>query len=195
MTVPHTRPLVISAHASEPSLVRDYHTWDARLVVPGAAALETEMQLAAAGFDAIGLTALVTHYIAGPEFPDASHALLKAFADLADRQLPLKTLEKYISRVQQQLAQQTEDSHEIATVVGALEQQYDKEVRRLQKKKSSLLEPGQDIPTGEELGAEFEAFLARMNDAADTDSEADGEDTEKPGDSNDPHDDGEGDTQ
>ena len=195
MTVPHTRPLVISAHASEPSLVRDYHTWDARLVVPGAAALETEMQLSAAGFDAIGLTAHVPHYIAGSEYPEASHALLKAFADLADRELPLKTLEKDISRVQQQLAQQTEDSHEIATVVGALEQQYDKEVRRLQKKKSSLLEPGQDIPTGEELGAEFEAFLARMNDAADTDSAAGGEDPADPTDSNDPHDDGEGDTQ
>lgn len=167
MTVPHTRPLVVSAHASDPSLVRKYHTWDARLVIPGAAALETELQLSREGFDTIGLTAHAPHYIAASEYPEASYALLNAFSDLAGRELPLKALQKDMAKVQQQLAQQTEDSHEIATVVGALEHQYDKEVQRLRKAKNSLLEPGEDIPTGEELGAEFEAFLARMNEAQD----------------------------
>src|SRR5699024_9050962 len=137
MTVPHTRPLVISAHASDPSLVRDYHTWDARLVIPGAAALETEMQLSAAGFDAIGLTAHVPLDLAGVECSEARAALLQAVGAPAARELPLRAVDKDMSRAQQQLAQQTEESDEIGAVVGALEQQYDKDVRRLRKKKSS----------------------------------------------------------
>ena len=82
-----------------------------------------------------------------------------------------------MERVQQQLAEQVEESHEIATVVGALERQYDAEVERLRRtKENNLLEPGQDIPTGDELGAEFEAFLQGVSgaEAGTSDTDTDG---------------------
>ena len=43
------------------------------------------------------------------------------------------------------------------------------------KRENNLLKPGQDIPTGEELGAEFEAFLQNMSDEnrSDTDEQED----------------------
>lgn len=176
MTVPHTRPLVISAHASDSSLIQDFHTWDSRMIVPGAAALETEKKLNRHGFETIGLTAHVPHYIAASDYPEATLRLLQAFADVADRDLPLKALEKELERVQHQLQDQVEDSQEIATVVSALEHQYDAEMERMRRKReNNLLKPGQDIPTGEELGAEFEAFLQNMSDEnrSDTDEQED----------------------
>ncbi len=180
MTVPHTRPLVISAHASDSSLIQDFHTWDSRMIVPGAAALETEKKLNRHGFETIGLTAHVPHYIAASDYPEATLRLLQAFGEVADRDLPLKALEKELERVQHQLQDQVEDSQEIATVVSALEHQYDAEMERMRRKReNNLLKPGQDIPTGEELGAEFEAFLQNMSDengadnSADTDTDAD----------------------
>lgn len=165
MTVPHTRPLVISAHSSDSSLIQDFHTWDSRMIVPGAAALETEKKLNRHGFETVGLTAHVPHYIAASDYPEAPLRLLQAFGKVANRELPLKALEKELERVQHQLQDQVEDSQEIATVVSALEHQYDAEMDRMRRKReNNLLKPGQDIPTGEELGAEFEAFLQNMSD-------------------------------
>lgn len=182
MTVPHTRPLVISAHASDSSLIQDFHTWESRMIVPGAAALETEKKLNRHGFETIGLTAHVPHYIAASDYPEATLRLLQAFADVADRDLPLKALEKELERVQHQLQDQVEDSQEIATVVSALEHQYDAEMERMRRKReNNLLKPGQDIPTGEELGAEFEAFLQNMSDenGADTGQDDNAADTDE----------------
>ena len=174
MTVPHTRPLVISAHASDSSLIQDFHTWDSRMIVPGAAALETEKKLNRHGFETIGLTAHVPHYIAASDYPEATLRLLQAFGEVANRDLPLKALERELERVQHQLQDQVEDSQEIATVVSALEHQYDAEMERMRRKReSNLLKPGQDIPTGEELGAEFEAFLQNMSDENGADNSAD----------------------
>lgn len=165
MTVPHTRPLVISAHSSDSLLIQDFHTWDSRMIVPGAAALETEKKLNRHGFETVGLTAHVPHYIAASDYPEAPLRLLQAFGKVANRELPLKALEKELERVQHQLQDQVEDSQEIATVVSALEHQYDAEMERMRRKReNNLLKPGQDIPTGEELGAEFEAFLQNMSD-------------------------------
>ncbi|MCG7257949.1 MULTISPECIES: PAC2 family protein [unclassified Corynebacterium] len=182
MTVPHTRPLVISAHASDSSLIQDFHTWESRMIVPGAAALETEKKLNRHGFETIGLTAHVPHYIAASDYPEATLRLLQAFADVADRDLPLKALEKELERVKHQLQDQVEDSQEIATVVSALEHQYDAEMERMRRKReNNLLKPGQDIPTGEELGAEFEAFLQNMSDenGADTGQDDNAADTDE----------------
>lgn len=164
MTVPHTRPTVLTAHSSHKDLIRDYLTWDARMIVPGAAALRTELKLSQQGIETVGLTAHVPHYIAATDYPAATSALLRACSNLADRRIPVAALDDDIARVKQQLAEQVDDSQEIATVVGALEQQYDAEMdRRRKRADNALVAPGEDIPTSEELGAEFEAFLAELN--------------------------------
>ncbi|WP_459611640.1 PAC2 family protein [Corynebacterium urogenitale] len=165
MTVPHTRPLVISAHASDEELVQDFHTWDSRMIIPGAAALDTELKLSKQGVKTVGITAHVPHYIAASDYPEATHALLKAAGKLTQREVPLGALEADMEKVKRQLAEQVEDNHEIGTVVSALERQYDAEAERMRRRRdNNLLQPGQEIPTGEELGAEFEAFLADLSD-------------------------------
>ena len=177
MPVPHTRPLLISAHSSDPNLARQYHSWDARMLIPGAASLEVERKFTELGMDAIGITAHVPHYIAASEYPLATKRILEAVTDLTERDLPLKSLEGDIEKVEEQLAEQVGESHEIATVVGALERQYDQEVERLEKRRqNSLLAPGQSIPTGDELGAEFEEFLAAMSNEDQPDNPEEDED-------------------
>lgn len=171
MTVPHTRPLVISAHASDPSLVADLQQWEARMIIPGSAALRLELALGRAGADTVGLTAHVPHYIAASDYPEATWALLHTVEKVADLHLPLRALQADMEKVRSQLAEQVEESGEIATVVTALEQQYDNEMARLRRRReNTLLAPGQDVPSGDELGAEFEKFLAGITgDGADAD--------------------------
>ncbi|WP_052317271.1 PAC2 family protein [Corynebacterium terpenotabidum] len=179
MTVPHTRPLVISAHSSDPALVADLQRWESRMIIPGAAALNIELSLSRAGTDTVGLTAHVPHYIAASDYPEATYGLLHTVEQVGDLQLPLRALQTDMEKVRTQLAEQVESSGEIATVVAALERQYDNEMARLrQQRENTLLAPGQEVPSGEELGAEFERFLAGMTgdgeDGEATDGPADG---------------------
>ena len=58
--------------------------------------------------------------------------------------------------------EQVDASPEIAQVVAALERQYDAFVTAQENR--SLLARDEDLPSGEELGAEFERFLAQHAD-------------------------------
>ena len=112
------------------------------------------------------------HDITLPSFPNQ-----KADAVVTEREIPLGALDADIDRMKRQLADQVEENQEIAAIVGALEQQYDLEAERQRKRReNNLLAPGEDIPTGDELGAEFEAFLAEMSTSPGEQPEAQGSD-------------------
>lgn len=161
MTVPHTRPLGIIAHGSDQRKLMDMHKWGNRVTVPGAASLNIEYELARRGRDAFGFTAQVPHYVAASEYPLASLRLLQEVAKIAGLDLPLEALERESARVAEILNAQTNESGEVSQLVNFLEEQYDQEVRRRKALESSpLLGPDGEMPSGDELGAEFEKFLA-----------------------------------
>ena len=60
------------------------------------------------------------------------------------------------------IAEQVESSTEVAQVVTALERQYDAFVNAQENR--SLLAHDEELPSGDELGAEFERFLAQQTD-------------------------------
>jgi phage shock protein A len=66
------------------------------------------------------------------------------------------------AEVHNKINEQVESSAEVAQVVSALERQYDAFGCRQENR--SLLARDEDLPSGEELGAEFERFLAQQDD-------------------------------
>ena len=98
-------------------------------------------------------------------YPAATHELLDAVARTSDLALPLRSLEQDSVRVTAQLTEQVEDSAEIQHVVHQLEQQYDEELERYRNAHPKAMLPGeQDMPTGDEIGEEFERFLATLDE-------------------------------
>lgn len=165
MTVPHTRPLIVSAHGNSPRLVGDMYRFDGKVVVPGAAALNIERTLANLGREVAGYTAHVPHYVAASPYPEAMLNLLRSVASNAQLDLPLRALEQDSRKVAEQLAEQTSDSAEVRQVVQALEEQYDDAVEKYRADNPRAVMPGEAaIPTGEELGEEFERFLAQIDE-------------------------------
>ncbi|MDR7329503.1 PAC2 family protein [Corynebacterium guangdongense] len=165
MQVPHTRPMVVMAHGNSKDLVGDLVTWDARLTVPGAAALFIERELHKRGHNVGGFTAQVPHYLSQSPYPLATHQLLTAIQDATGLKFPLRSLEADIQRANQQLGQYMEANPEIMHLVHALEAQYDQELERYRQKHPDMRLPGEEaMPSGDELGAEFEAFLASIED-------------------------------
>ncbi|CFD68836.1 hypothetical alanine and leucine rich protein [Mycobacterium tuberculosis] len=75
-------------------------------------------------------------------------------------QLPLAVLAEAAAEVQAKIDEQVQASAEVAQVVAALERQYDAFIDAQENR--SLLTRDEDLPSGDELGAEFERFLAQQ---------------------------------
>jgi len=159
MAVPHTRPSGITAHATRSELVTDYEPWINAVQVPASAGHLLEYRLGQAGHDAVGFAVHVPHYVAQMEYPAAAEALLEATARVSGLQLPTEDLRAAAERVRSEIDAQVEQSSEVASVVAALESQYDAFVA--DRGRDNLLADGAaKLPTADELGAELERFLA-----------------------------------
>ena len=159
MAVPHTRPVSMTAHASDRELIADHQPWVGEVQVPGSVSNLLEYRMAQHGHEAVGFTVHVPHYLAQTDYPEAAQALLEEVAKSASLQFPLQTLAEAAATVRRKIDEQVEASPEIAQVVTALESQYDAFVAAQENR--SLLARDEDLPSGEELGAEFERFLAQ----------------------------------
>lgn len=165
MGAPHTRPLVVSAHGNDRELVGSMFTFDGMVSVPGAAAVMIERELHSRGRRVAGYTAHVPHYVASSPYPQAVYQLLQSVSDTSNLHFPLRSIERDMERVAQQLAEQTSSSEEIAQVVEQLEQHYDSEMASYREKNPQKMMPGEaQVPSGEEIGEAFENFLAAIDD-------------------------------
>lgn len=159
MGVPHTRPLGVTAHATRTDLVEGYRPLVDRLQVPGSAAALLELRMGEEGRDAIGFAVHVPHYLAQAAYPAAAVTLAESVQRATGLSLPTDALREAAHRTDLEIARQVEGSDEVSEVVQALEQQYD----AFTAGNSELLadEP-ENMPTAEELGAQFERFLAEQ---------------------------------
>ncbi len=76
--------------------------------------------------------------------------------------LPVAALDTAAERVREQVDTEVSGNAEIETVVTALEQQYDA-FQQAQTERASLLATEESLPSGDELGAELERFLADLH--------------------------------
>jgi proteasome assembly chaperone (PAC2) family protein len=172
MAVPHTRPVSMTAHSNNRDLIADHQPWVGEVQVPGSASNLLEYRMAQHGHEAVGFTVHIPHYLAQTDYPAAAEALLEQVAKTAALTFPMSALSEAAEQVRQKIDEQVSASAEVAQVVSALEGQYDAFVAAQENR--SLLARDEDLPSGEELGAEFERFLAEH--AADSDDGKDGPD-------------------
>jgi hypothetical protein len=158
MGVPHTRQLGVTAHATQPGLIEGYRPVVDKLQVPGSAAALLEYRLGAEERNAIGFAVHVPHYLAQAAYPAAAVTLLESVQRATGLVLPGDALREAARRTDLEIARQVEGSEEVAEVVQALEQQYD----AFAADRENLLAGGEQVPTAEELGAQFEQFLAEQ---------------------------------
>ncbi|MCP3805249.1 PAC2 family protein [Allokutzneria sp. A3M-2-11 16] len=163
MGAPHTRPLGVTAHATRGELVADYPQVFNRIQVPGSASALLELRLGEAGHDAIGYAAHVPHYLAQSVYPEAGLRLLGAVGSVAALELPERGLREAAARTNEEIERQVSESDEVAEVVRGLERQYDAFTEAVGER-SLLAESNERMPTADELGEEFERFLAEQAD-------------------------------
>ncbi|MFI6516069.1 PAC2 family protein [Spirillospora sp. NPDC050679] len=159
MGVPHTRPVGMTSHATRPELITR-SSWFDKVQVPGSAAGLMELRLGEAGHDALGFAVHVPHYLAQAAYPAAAVAALEAVVGATGLVLPADKLRAAATETDAEIAEQVSGNDEVEKVVRALEQQYDAFAGASER--DSLLAEAQEMPTAEEIGAQFERFLAEQ---------------------------------
>jgi predicted ATP-grasp superfamily ATP-dependent carboligase len=162
MAVPHTRPIAITHHANNPELLAADSPWRGELRIPSSAQALLEVRLGESGHDAMGFVAHIPHYLAQLDFPEASVSLLEHVERAARIAVDLTTLRAAAHERDEEIATYLGANTEVLEVVQALEQQYDA-FARAEQEGSSLLAENEPIPTGEEIGRQFEQFLAGLD--------------------------------
>lgn len=160
MAVPHTRPLGLTAHATDKRLLGQHQPVFGKVQVPASWSALYQYRLGERDQDAVGFAIHVPHYLSQAEYADAAVAGLAAVTRATGLVFSLTELTAKAGENREAIAKELEGSEEVTAVVAALEQQYDAFVAG--QDRPSLLTQASDMPSADELGAEFEEFLRGM---------------------------------
>jgi predicted ATP-grasp superfamily ATP-dependent carboligase len=150
MAVPHTRPVTLTAHATDTDLVQGYRSWIDRVEVPASFTGLLEYRLGQLDRKAMGFAAHVPHYLAQAAFPEAALRLTRSLSQATGLAVPMEPLEKASASNLSDIAGEMASSSEVQELVATLEQQYD----------ALRIDQTDRVPSAEEIAAEFEKFLA-----------------------------------
>ncbi len=169
MAVPHTRPIQLTNHATAKRLLISENVWAGEIRIPSSAQSLLELRLGEWGHDATGFVAHIPHYVSQFPYPEAAASMLTSVAAVTGLVWDLTPLEQAAVARRTEIASQVADSDEVRAVVEGLEQQYDafhaggpNLLAGDDALAGSLGDPG-ELPTGDELGAQFEQFLAGLD--------------------------------
>ncbi|WSP54495.1 PAC2 family protein [Streptomyces sp. NBC_01241] len=161
MGVPHTRPVGVTPHGNRTDLMPGHRSPFDEAQVPGSAEALVEYRLMEAGHDVLGVAAHVPHYVARSAYPDAALTALEAITAATGLVLPTvaHALRTEAHRTQTEIDRQIDQGdEELVSLVEGLEHQYDA-VAGSETRGNLVAEPV-DLPSADEIGLEFERFLA-----------------------------------
>ncbi len=158
---PHTRPVEITAHSSEPELLGIHQPWVGQVEIPGSMAGLIELNLGQQKLPAVGYAAHVPHYLANSEYPKAALALLDQIALNTGLVIPRDDLRQSALEMDEQINQQVSAVAENQEVVENLEQQHDDVMK---SRRELTATPEGNLVSGEELAAALEQYLAELDE-------------------------------
>ena len=158
---PHTRPTQLSCTSPSAEMVAATRYDKGTVDVPAGMSSVLEHSLTEAGVPMLGLWARVPHYISAMAFPAASVALLHGLADATGIRVPAEELEREAEQQRRRIDQLVAGNDEHVAMVHQLESRYDQAAEQAEAVAGSL---AGDLPSGDDLAAEFERFLRDQGD-------------------------------
>lgn len=158
---PHTRPLEITAHSSDPELLGLHQPWVGQVEIPGSMSSLIEINLGQQKLPAVGYAAHVPHYLANSEYPKAALALLDQIALSTGLVIPRDDLRLAATEMDAEIDQQIAGVDENREVVENLEQQHDDV---MQSRRELTASDSGNLVSGDELAAALEQYLAELDD-------------------------------
>ena len=147
--VPHTRPVAMSGHASDATLLDRVGIQASSYEGPTGIVGVLHTACAQAGLPAASLWASVPHYVAAASNPKAALALLRRVEVLIGVSVDVSELESSAADYERQVGLAVRSDPDIQAFVERLEQAADSEEQSTPE----------DLPSGDILASEFQRFL------------------------------------
>ena len=160
-TVPHTRPTLLAATATDRALADRVGFVPGRIDVPAGVHAAIEDSSRAAGIPAVGLWARVPHYLATSAYPAAAAALVDGLAELTGLALDSTDLHRAAAVMRTRIDEAVAANEQHRALVQQLELAYDRDVAG-GAGVTSLGQAAAELPSGDELAAELERFLRQQ---------------------------------
>ncbi|MDR0435826.1 MAG: PAC2 family protein [Propionibacteriaceae bacterium] len=154
---PHTKPILVTMFGSDPTKLPIGSGLPATFQMSASFTSLLTLRLGESGHDVVGLSAHVPHYLANMEYPSGALALLKCIAKNAELDLPIGELGTRAAATDAEITNTVADHEELRDLIEQMEGQYE----ALANERALPVRP-EDIPTADELGAEFERFLRSL---------------------------------
>jgi predicted ATP-grasp superfamily ATP-dependent carboligase len=146
--VPHTRPVTMTGHASDPALAERLGMQTSTYEGPTGIVGVLHTACAAAGLPSATLWAGVPHYVAAAANPTAALALVRRVEGLIGVSVDVSELEAAATDYERQVGLAVESDPDIQAFVERLEQAVE----------SNESSPA-DVPSGDMIAREFQRFL------------------------------------
>jgi predicted ATP-grasp superfamily ATP-dependent carboligase len=146
---PHTRPVALTGHASDPSLVERLEMHGSSYEGPTGIIGVLHTACVEAGLPAASLWASVPHYVAAATNPKAALALLRSAERLLGVAVDVSKLESAAADYERQVGLAVQSDPDIQAFVERLEQAAESEQDASPT----------DVPSGDLLAREFQRFL------------------------------------
>ncbi len=147
--VPHTRPVAMTGHASDPSLLDRLGITPSAYEGPTGIVGVLHAACADAGLPAASLWAAVPHYVAAATNPKAALALLRRMEVLIGVSIDVSELESAAADYERQVGLAVQSDPDIQAFVERLEQAAASDEQ---------ISPA-EVPSGDALAREFQRFL------------------------------------
>jgi predicted ATP-grasp superfamily ATP-dependent carboligase len=147
--VPHTRPVAMSGHATDPALMERLGMQGSNYEGPTGIVGVLHAACAQAGLPSASLWAGVPHYVAAAANPKAALALVRRVEGLIGVSVDVSELESAAEDYERQVGLAVQSDPDIQAFVERLEQAAE----------SNEEISSQDVPSGDAIAREFQRFL------------------------------------
>lgn len=159
MPVPHTRPIGVTVSGNRSELIDAMSVWRPHTQVPSNALHLVEYRLHQLGHPIAGFVLLIPHYLSDTEHPFAAIKALESISAATGLIFPTDRLREEGRDFLSKIDAQVETNHELARLVGTLEERHDSYMEG-NPLRSPLTDEDGELPSADEIAAELENFLA-----------------------------------
>jgi hypothetical protein len=159
MPVPHTRPIGVTVSGNRTELIDTFSIWKPHTQVLANALHLVEYRLHRLDHPIAGFVLLIPHYLSDTEFPDAAVKALESISSATGLIFASDELREEGREFIAKIDGQVESNHELARLVGTLEERHDSYMAG-NPLRSPLTDEDGELPTADEIAAELEIFLA-----------------------------------
>ena len=152
---PHTRPARLSSSSPSADVIENLPYLKNSVDVPAGMSAVLEHALTEAGVASLGIWVQVPHYVSAMSYPAASAALLDGLRDVTGITVDAVDLAREAEIQNQRIDLLVGGNDEHQAMVQQLETLYD----QAEQQTLDLDRAISDLPSGDELAAEFERFL------------------------------------